>query len=71
MNQANLINKMLIRRLFSLDKWSSLSLLQLRDELARRGLRRSGSKQELLDRLIEIEQVRVPPAEANTVPEAE
>ena len=61
----------MLRRLFSTDKWSSLTLLQLRDELAKRGLKRGGTKQELVKRLAESEIVRPPPAELQLPEEQE
>ena len=41
----------MLRKLCTLDKWSNLSLLKLRELLARRGLNRVGSREEMTQRL--------------------
>ena len=42
-----------MRRFFSaVTKWDTMTVLQLRDELARRGLKRAGTKSDLIERLL-------------------
>ena len=41
----------MLRKLCSFDKWGKLSTLKLREELAKRGLKRTGFKDELVQRL--------------------
>ncbi|CAG9315179.1 unnamed protein product [Blepharisma stoltei] len=41
----------MIRRFFSIEKWSAMSMLQLRDELTRRSLPRTGTRNEILKKL--------------------
>ena len=45
----------MLRKLCTVDKWSKLSLISLREELAKRGLKRAGSREELVQRLKENE----------------
>lgn len=49
----------MLRKLSTFSKWGKLSLLRLREELARRGLKRIGTKEEMIQRLQENEDTEI------------
>ncbi|OMJ84997.1 hypothetical protein SteCoe_13768 [Stentor coeruleus] len=45
----------MLRKLCTADNWNKLSLLKLKEELARRGLKRTGTREDLIKRLVDNE----------------